>query len=232
MAAALAADHPALRYANLAVRGRLLDEVVAEQVPSVLTLPASLVSFHAGGNDVLRPRVVLDDLAARYEAAVAALRAAGHTVVLFTVLERAGGTGRLADALAARFAAFNRRVRVAAERQGALLVDLGGVTVLQDRRFWHPDRLHLAPQGHARAAAAVLERLGVDDPARLGGAPGWWCEPLGPAPQPVLGDRLIGDLRWSVEHLLPWIGRRLRGVSSGDGVTARRPELTPVEPGP
>jgi hypothetical protein len=30
-------------------------------------------------------------------------------------------------------------------------------------------------------------------------------------------DDLAADLQWVREHLLPWVGRRLRGVSSGDG---------------
>lgn len=230
VAAALAVEHPGLGYANLAVRGRLIGEVIAEQLPVVRDLPRCLVSFHAGGNDLLRPGAAPQEIAARYDAAVAGLRAVGHDVVLFTVLERAGGRGWLADALARRFAAFNDQVRGTAQRHGALLVDIGSSPVLQDARFWHADRLHLAPQGHARVAAAVIERLGIDDPRLLGGAPRWWDAPLGPSPRSVAGDRLARDLRWGVQHLLPWLGRRLRGVSSGDGCQPRRPALTPVEP--
>ena len=32
------------------------------------------------------------------------------------------------------------------------------------------------------------------------------------------------------EFVLPWIGRRLTGRSSGDGRAAKRPTLSPVEP--
>jgi hypothetical protein len=31
-------------------------------------------------------------------------------------------------------------------------------------------------------------------------------------------------------HLAPWIGRRLRGTSSGDQLEAKRPDLEPVRP--
>jgi lysophospholipase L1-like esterase len=230
VAAALAAANGGLRYANLAVRGRLLDEVVAEQVPIALDLQPELVSFHAGGNDVLRPRVELAELAQRYDAAVARLRATEATVVLFTVLERAGGTGRLADALARRFAAFNVGVRRTAIRHGAVLVDIGGVSALHDRRMWHEDRLHLAPTGHARVAAAVLEALGCSDEALLGGPVGWWRQPLDARVEATAGARLAGDVRWLHRHLLPWVGRRLRGVSSGDGLVCKRPELVELEP--
>lgn len=230
VAEALATDGP-LAYANLAVRGRLLHEVVDEQLPVALDLDADLVSFHAGGNDVLRPGADLDQLAATYDAAVAQLRATGATVLLFTVLERAGTSGRLADGLARRIASFNGRVvRPSAQRHGAHLVEVGSVRALQDRRLWHEDRLHLTADGHRRVAAAVLERLGVDDEALLGGPAGWWRRPDAPAPAASPGAAFAGEVRWVRRHLLPWIGRRVRGVSSGDTLTAKRPELLELEP--
>lgn len=230
VAAALASRDGGLRYANLAVRGRLLDQVVAEQVPVALALAPDLVSFHAGPNDVLRPGRDVDAVVTRYGEAVAGLRAAGIEVLLFTVIERAGGTGRTAARLAARFARFNAGVRQAAAVTGALVVDAGSVAVLQDRRLWNEDRLHLASEGHARVAAAVLEALGVDDPALLGGPVGWWREPL---PAGVrLGRRadVVADVRWVRRHLTPWVLRRLRGRSSGDGLSPKHLELVDVLP--
>jgi len=34
---------------------------------------------------------------------------------------------------------------------------------------------------------------------------------------------------WARTHLAPWVQRRLRGTSSGDTVTAKRPDLQPVD---
>lgn len=230
VAHALATTGP-LAYANLAVRGRLLDQVVAEQLPVALDLAPQLVSFHAGGNDILRPGADLERLAASYDHAVAALRGTGATVLLFTVLERAGGQGRISDGLARRIAAFNGRVvRPSAQRYGVHLVEVGSVRALHDRRLWHEDRLHLTADGHRRVAAAVLERLGIDDEDLLGGAPGWWRRPDPPAPTTTRGAAIAGEVRWVGRHLLPWVGRRLRGVSSGDALTAKRPDLVEFEP--
>lgn len=225
VAEALAAEAP-LSYANLAVRGRLLAEVIDAQLPVALDIAPDLVSFHAGGNDVLRPGADLDQLAAAYDAGVAQLRATGATVLLFTVLERAGTTGPLADGLARRIASFNGRVvRPSAQRHGAHLVEVGSVRALQDRRLWHEDRLHLTADGHRRVAAAVLETLGRDDDAVLGGPAGWWRMPDPPAPSGTRRQAVAAEVRWVRRHLLPWIGRRVRGVSSGDALTAKRPEL-------
>ncbi|NYI04898.1 SGNH/GDSL hydrolase family protein [Allostreptomyces psammosilenae] len=230
VADALAAHHGGLRYANLAVRGRLLDQVVAEQLPVALRRAPELVSFHAGGNDVLRPRVDVDAVVARYEAAVGRLRARGGAVLLFTVIERAGGSGRTAERLAARFARFNASVRAVAERHGCLLVDAAAHPVFTDRRLWHEDRLHLGPAGHARMAAAVLEALEVTEPALLGGEPGWWRLPLAAAGPRDRGADLAADLLWVRRHLLPWVGRRLRGVSSGDALLPKQPEPIHLAP--
>jgi lysophospholipase L1-like esterase len=237
VAAALAVRDGRVRYANLAVRGRLLDQVIDQQVPVALALDPQLVSFHAGANDVLRPRVDLPALLARYEATVEQLAAAVPQVLLFTVIGRVGGTGRTADLLAHRFAVFNRTVREVAARHGCLLVDLGGAPALGDRRLWHEDRLHLSPEGHARVAAAALEQLGVSDPNLLAGASGWWRGELprpAAAPARTRAARLAraadlrADLRWVRRYFLPWAGRRLRGVSSGDRVGPKQVHLVEI----
>ena len=222
VAAGLAVAQGSVRYANLAVRGRLLDQVVAEQLPVALGLEPELVSFHAGPNDVLRPRTDLTALLARYDAAVASLTDAGIRTVLFTVIERTG-SGRTADRLAARFGAFNAGVRATAAARGAVLVDLATVPALGDRRLWHEDRLHLAPEGHARVAAAVLAALGVEKSD-------WWRSALPGSPVATRRAALVADVRWVRVHLIPWIGRRIRGVSSGDGVTPKHVELVEIIP--
>lgn len=217
VATALAAEEGGLRYANLAVRGRLLDQVVAEQVPVALRLAPDLASFHAGPNDVLRPRADVPAILARYDAAVAALTAAVPQVLLFTVIQPTGGW------LSARFTAANAGIRATAARHGAVLVDLGAVPVLSDRRLWHSDRLHLAPEGHARVAAAVLEALG-------GEPEDWWRTAVPGSERATRRAALVADARWARVHLLPWIGRRIRGVSSGDGLAAKHAELVDVLP--
>lgn len=188
------------------------------------------MSFHAGPNDVLRPGRDIAAIVARYDAVVRELTAAVPQVLLFTVIERAGGAGRKAARLAARFATFNAGVRTAAAATGARVVDVGVEPALQDRRLWHEDRLHLAPEGHARVAAAVLETLGLDDPALLGGDPGWWREPLAPGVRPPRRADLRADVRWVRRHLTPWVLRRLRGRSSGDGLAPKHLEPVDVLP--
>lgn len=209
-----------VEYANLAVRGKLLDQIAEEQVPAAVALEPDIVTFHAGGNDVLRRGTDLPNLFARYDAAASQLVAPGRTVLLFTALPRTGGKGRLADLIAQRFGDFNANVREVAGRHGALVVDLEGIDALTDRRFWYADRLHLNPEGHKRVAAAVLDVLGK-------GTGDWYRQPL-PAVRTSRRTAVAADVAWVQGHLVPWVWRRVRGVSSGDGRTAKDVALRDV----
>lgn len=234
VAAALAVHEAAsggiVEYANLAVRGKLLDQVVAEQVGVAAAFAPDIATFHAGPNDVLRRGTDLEELFRRYDLAVARVASASGRTLLFTSIGRAGGTGRLAQLLAERFARFNENVRSVAAFRGAVVVDLEPVEVLTDRRLWHTDRLHLNADGHRRVAAAVLELLGIDDPILLGGPPGWWREPLPPREPSRRRDDLAADAAWVREHLAPWVMRRVRGVSSGDGREPKDPVPRVISP--
>ena len=216
----LAAARPGLRYANLAIRGKLLGQVIAEQIPVAASLAPDLASLAAGGNDLMRRKSDPEQLAASFEQAVVALREAGSQVLMFTGFDPSRIP--LLRQLRAKAAAYNERLRAVAERHDCLHVDLWSMTVLGDSREWCADRLHLATDGHRRVALRACEVTGLpvqDD----------WRQPLPPdAGQPGWLSARRDDLRWAREYAGPWIQRRLRGVSSGDGMTPKRPDLQPL----
>jgi lysophospholipase L1-like esterase len=216
LGAAAGAD---FRYANLAIRGRLFPSVVTEQVPVALDMSPDLISFAAGGNDMLRRTVPLAVLE-RFGEVVAQLRATGADVLLLRF--PTGVPGQPCQGwVASRLAILNRVVAQVSERTGALLVDLAADDEFLNPALWSTDRLHLSAAGHRRAAAHVLTVLGVEcDPA-------WLLAPPQPEPTHWLTAR-AADLRWAGQHFAPWIGRRMTGRSSGDLVTAKRPILSPV----
>src|SRR3954454_3124931 len=75
VATRLAVDSgPDFGYANLAIRGKLLDQIIDEQLEPTRPRKPDLVSGAAGGNDVLRPRVDTGALVDRFEPMVARLR--------------------------------------------------------------------------------------------------------------------------------------------------------------
>ncbi|MFI6583514.1 SGNH/GDSL hydrolase family protein [Embleya sp. NPDC050493] len=222
-AARLAVERPGLRYANLAVRGKLLHQIVEEQVPLAIAAQPDLVTLCAGGNDVLRPGSDPDRLAAEYEEAVAALTAAGARVVVFTGFDTRWVP--VLKLIRGKVATYNELLRAVADRYDCVVADMWGLTSLHDRRAWSEDRLHLSPEGHDRVALKVGRALGLSaegDPD----AP-WPAEEV----EVTAGAARLENVHWAREHLVPWIGRRLRGQSSGDHVTAKRPELAPLEIG-
>ena len=219
VAAELDRHRPGLRYANLAVRGRLLQQVVAEQVPRALHLRPDLVSLVGGVNDLLRPSFDVEALHRCLDRGVAALRAQGSDVVLVVGVNPTVRS-RLLARLMPRVEALNAAVSAVAERNGCYAVDLFDARVFDDARLWSPDRLHLAAEGHARVAGAYLQALGLADAT--------WREPLPPRALAGWQQRRVDDAAWVRSHLGPWLGRRLRGQSSGLGVAAKRPDLTPL----
>ena len=257
LAGMLAAEYPGLRYANLAIRGRLLRQIVHDQVPAALDLLAAgdgpgLVTLAAGGNDILRPGADPDTLAELFDAAVARLRESGCQVLIFTGFDtKAFPVMRL---LRGRIAAYNMHLRAIADDRGCYLVDLWSMRFLHESRAWSADRLHLAPEAHQRVALRAAEVLGVpvtedwrDVTAATRSSPG------GTTPRPLLGTSdgkaSISDMRapaaavraawlaarredarWAKEYLVPWINRRLHGTSSGDSLPPKRPALEPVTP--
>lgn len=218
-AQSLAAVSPDVRYANLAIRGKLLGQVIDEQVPEAIRMAPDLVSIAAGGNDLLRPRADPDALAASFQCAVAALRSAGCTVMLFTGFDPGGFP--LIRMIRGKVAAYNAQLRLIAQRHDCLHVDLWSMRVLADSREWCADRLHLSPDGHRRVALRACEVAGVPVTED-------WREPLPPVPASDWLTARQRDLSWARTYAAPWLSRRVRGVSSGDGRTAKRPDLQPI----
>ncbi|MEU1180191.1 SGNH/GDSL hydrolase family protein [Streptomyces sp. NPDC005820] len=218
----VARHSPAVHYANLAVRGRKADEVRAEQLAPALAMRPDLATVVAGVNDVLRPGFDADEVAGHLDAMFAALTAQGATVATLTFPDVARMTP-LARPLGPRVLALNERIREAAGRHGVVVAETAAHPVVTDPRLWSPDRLHAGPLGHARIAAAVAHALA------LPGSDADWTRPLPAAEARATVLRSVTtELRWAGTFLGPWIARRLRGRSSGDGRRAKRPELLPV----
>ena len=74
-------------YANFAIRSKRLDEIVDEQFDAALALEPTLISFYAGGNDILAVRCDMPAIMERYEAALQRLVGSGAQVLLFTTFD-------------------------------------------------------------------------------------------------------------------------------------------------
>ncbi len=206
-------------YANLAVRGKLIGQIIADQVEPAVALSPDLVTFSAGGNDVIRPGGDPDAVAARFEDAVVRLSSNGATVVVFTGIDT--NFTPVFRGIRGRVAIYNENIRAIADRYDCIVADQWALKEVQDPRFFDDDRLHYNSLGHHEVARMVLRALNVPND----------LVPMQPDPLPALTWReaRANDIVWARQHLVPWVLRRLRHQSSGDNVTAKRPEPLPVE---
>jgi lysophospholipase L1-like esterase len=213
----LSITQPDFAYANLAIRGLLLQQIFDRQLEPALALKPDLVTLSAGGNDMVFRRSDPDRLAARIDVGVEQLARSGATVVLFAGPD--WGTTPVFSQIRGKVAIFNENLHAVAARHGAVMVDLWFLRELTHPGMWDPDRLHFSPLGHHTIATAVLKALDV--PHSL--VP---LQPKPPLPQSWRSAR-AEDLVWAREYLFPWVVRQLKHPSEGE-LTAKRPEPGPV----
>lgn len=207
LASRLAARSPGFRYANLAVRGKLISQIVDEQVRPAAAMQADVVTLVGGLNDTLRPKCDMGMVRGRLEEAVELLAPSCKKLVL---MRSPGRNGPVFDRFRPRMEALFALIDDLADRHGASVVDLYSAPSLSDPRMWDFDRLHLAAEGHRRVAEAVWQTLGL--PPELD-----WQAAVPASLPPRWANRRADDIRFARRHLGPWIGRRLTGRSSGDG---------------
>ncbi|MED5814857.1 SGNH/GDSL hydrolase family protein [Mycolicibacterium sp. 050232] len=210
--------HPGLGYANLAIRGHRIGDVLHTQLPTALSMRPDLVTVCIGMNDVTRPgrsfARALDDLEQIYRM----LSDSGATVVTTTFpdITQILPVGRL---LGKRVVQINEAINDAAVRYGFHLVDLYSAPSMREPGTWSPDRVHGSAKGHQLFAAAAAEALG------LPGSNHDWAQATGRDQTQSFRSRAYSQVLWTQNMLMPWLWRHLRGQSRGAGRSPRRPDL-------
>lgn len=219
LAVLLDTHFPGLQYANLAVRGKQIHDVLHVQLPQALEMDADLITVCIGMNDVTRPGRGFDLALAQLDDLHVRLAQSGATVVTTTFpdLARILPIGRI---LAKRVVQINAEIRDAAHRHGFRLVDLYRAPSMTQWDTWSPDRVHGSTRGHVLFAAAAAEALG------LPGSSHDWAQPAPAAALPSLRSRTYSQVLWTRNMLMPWVCRHLRGPSGGEDRTPRRPQLS------
>jgi lysophospholipase L1-like esterase len=214
-----AAQGEPVDYANFAVRGRLMADIVTGQLDAALALsPApTMITLNGGGNDLMRPNVDLARLVAMTEQAVRRCLDAGVRVILLSGADPSERLpfGRL---VGRRAALLTDGVAELAARYDLVLVDMFNDAEIRQPGYWSADRLHLNADGHRRVASHVLTALGHTTAAHAS------------TPGPRRTSDLRAEARYYRDHVLPWIHRRMRGRSSGDHRTGKHPTWTTVAP--
>ena len=188
--------------------------------PAVAMKP-TLVSFYAGGNDILELRKDMDALLQQYENAVARLASTGAQLLLFTGFDVM--LPPVLEPMRRRNWLYNEAVREIARRYDALLVDHWAFEIYQDPRMWDTDKLHMSPVGHKYMAAQVLSALGVRHTLKL--------KQLEPLERAGWRELARVERAWLRDWVVPMFGRKLKGVTLGDNLPPRWPEPVQVSVG-
>ena len=220
LAERLSMNNPDFRYANLAVRGRRTRQIRDHQLYSALAMQPDLIAAPLGMNDVLAKTglaEVHEDLDVIYSEL-----ARSSATVLISTYPNLARTVPIARRIESRLLAVNQMMREFADKHDFVLVDLVSAPVLLDPRSWSPDRLHASPFGHERFAAGAAAALNLP-----GSDPNWGAA-LPPRPELTAIEIVAREAQWARTFFIPWLIRRARGRSLGDGLSPKRPELTPV----
>jgi lysophospholipase L1-like esterase len=221
VALGLAADAGrGVHYANLAIRGRLLEPIATEQCDAALELDPrpDVMTFNGSGNDMMRPGWNAVRIEALIRRVMERTESAGVRLVMLSgpdpterlprgrvFAERAGELMEIVD-------------RVVGEYPHVMFVDNYRDREMRRAAYWSEDRLHLNALGHSRVAARVLAAMGVETDLPV-------------AASSDLGSRgLLSEAAYVGRYVLPWLGRRLTGKSSGDGRDPKHATWSLVEP--
>ena len=110
-----------------------------------------------------------------------------------------------------------KAVREIAADRNLVLLDYWRMKEYRDLRMWEFDRIHMSQPGHLRMAIEVLDVLGVPHALEV--------PDLGPEPVITPAEDRAIKKRWRREFAYPWISRRVRGISTGDGLPPKYPTL-------
>lgn len=123
--------------------------------------------------------------------------------------------------LSGRIRKLNADMRRLAAHRGVLLVDFEPIPATTYPNNWSADRLHLNVTGHSLVARAVADAL------RIPGSDASW-QAIQPPCAASSVTVVATEIRWTIQHLLPWIRRRVGRGSSRDTIEAKRPQLLAV----
>lgn len=208
-----------IEYANFAIRGKLIWPIVEQQLEPALALGPTHLSFNGGGNDMLRPRTSIAYVADAFSHVLRRCDEEGVTLILLSGANPSGQLPlsrliqRRGDLMSAEVVART------ADRPDVVRALNWPDAELSGSAYWSEDRLHMNSRGHHRVAARVLDALGERVPE------GWWSLPELPAAARMARSEYFR------EHLGPWVQRRLRGTSSGDGRLPKFATWTEFSPG-
>lgn len=195
------------RYANLAIRGKKLAQILDEQLEEALALQPDFVTIMAGSNDwaardLQEHRDVLDR-------ALKKLHALGIRALVSTTIRPSHL--RFFKVLMPKCTAFSEMVRDVCQANRVEILDIYAIESFSNLNSWSDDMVHFSETGHVAVANLAAQQLGLTHRFVSLTQNRFSSGRRSP----------LETIAWFGRDVVPFIGRRLRGVSSGDGLYAK-----------
>ena len=205
-------------YANLSLRGSKLEKVMTGQLYKALALQPDLVTVMAGSNDLLSRDDALPRLRASYRDGLHQLLASGADVVVANTINPLHL--RVLKPLRYRAERFSEMIAEVAAEFEIPVLDIYGIKDFQELMYWAEDMVHFSGHGHVTVAnrAATLLDLNYRYPE------------LDPEERAPISRSVFETAAWVKRDVIPFFKRKLKGVTSGDGMEPKHLALQAYQP--
>ena len=204
------------QYANFALRGTRIKTIMQDQLHMALRQQPDLVTVMAGSNDLMgsEPK----ELRGSFRLGLMELKAAGCDVVVANTINPTHL--RVFRPLLPHAVKLSQMIREVATELEIPVLDVHGIESFRDLIYWAEDMVHFSGHGHIKVANQAAELLNLTyryrelDESHLGN----------------VSRSLLETVQWVKRDVIPFAIRKLRGVTSGDGMLPKHQRLEPLSP--
>lgn len=206
------------QYANLSIRGANLEKIVRLQIPQAIRLKPSIVTVMAGSNDLLGSKENREHLRKIFRQGLIELQDAGCEVVVANTINPIHL--RVFKLLSQRARDFSIMIGEVARELNIPLIDVHGIKDFEHLMFWAEDMVHFSGHGHIAVAnqAATLLDLKYRYPE------------LDPQELSIISRGIVETFAWIIRDVIPFIQRRLKGITAGDNMLPKHLTLENYNP--
>jgi lysophospholipase L1-like esterase len=205
-------------YANLALRGSKLSKIMDTQLKAALRLQPDLVTVMAGSNDLMSKPEKLPELREIYRDGIHQLLAAGCDVVVANTINPCHLN--LFKPLRYRAERFSEMIEDVAREFDLPVLDVYSIPEFSDLAFWAQDMVHFSGHGHIEVANKAAELLDLK----------YRYPRAAPGELGEISRSVLETISWIGRDVIPFFDRKMRGVTSGDGLSPKHSKLSPFVP--
>lgn len=205
-------------YANLALRGSKLTKIMQGQVQHALRLQPDLVTVMAGSNDLMSKPETIAELRATYREGLLQLLAAGCDVVVANTINPLHL--KVFRPLRYRAERFSEMIEDVAREFDIPVLDVYGIDSFEQLMFWAEDMVHFSGHGHIKVANQAAKLLDLS----------YRYPELEEQELTKISRSLVETVTWVGRDVIPFFQRKIKGVTSGDGLDPKHLKLESFSP--